>query len=103
MRQQPRSRPLATPPISRRALLTGTAALGVGLAVPFVVRSAAQGRLPAPLFTLGVASGHPLPTGVVLWTRLAPDPLTDGGMPRDSVPVQWEVAADERFGNVVQK
>ena len=31
-------------------------------------------------FTLGVASGSPLPTGVVLWTRLAPDPLHGGGM-----------------------
>ena len=26
-------------------------------------------------FTLGVASGEPLSDGVVLWTRLAPDPL----------------------------
>lgn len=31
-------------------------------------------------FTLGVTSGDPLPDGVVLWTRLAPDPLTGGGM-----------------------
>jgi phosphodiesterase/alkaline phosphatase D-like protein len=30
-------------------------------------------------FTLGVASGDPLPDGVVLWTRLAPDPLNCGG------------------------
>src|SRR5680860_632002 len=28
---------------------------------------------PSP-FTLGVASGDPLPDSVVLWTRLAPDP-----------------------------
>ena len=33
---------------------------------------------PAP-FTLGVASGDPVPDGVVLWTRLAPDPLVPGG------------------------
>ena len=33
-------------------------------------------------FTLGIASGDPLPDSVVLWTRLAPAPLkTDGGMP----------------------
>jgi len=33
-------------------------------------------------FTLGVASGDPTLTGVVLWTRLAPQPLDpDGGMP----------------------
>src|ERR1700741_3989105 len=30
------------------------------------------------LFTLGVASGDPTPNGVVLWTRLAPDPLNGG-------------------------
>jgi PhoD-like phosphatase, N-terminal domain len=26
-------------------------------------------------FTLGVASGDPTPDGIVLWTRLAPDPV----------------------------
>ncbi|WP_336886060.1 PhoD-like phosphatase N-terminal domain-containing protein [Streptomyces mexicanus] len=31
--------------------------------------------LRADPFTLGVASGDPLPDSVVLWTRLAPDPL----------------------------
>lgn len=31
-------------------------------------------------FTLGVASGEPLSDGVVLGTRLAPDPLHGGGM-----------------------
>jgi alkaline phosphatase D len=34
-------------------------------------------------FTLGIASGAPLPEGVVLWTRLAPDPLNGGGMPNN--------------------
>jgi alkaline phosphatase D len=53
-------------------------------------------------FTLGVASGSPLPTGVVLWTRLAPDPLHGGGVEPDAVVVRWEVAEDERFGRVVQ-
>ena len=39
-------------------------------------------------FTLGVASGDPTPTGVVLWTRLAPRPLDpDGGMTARPVPV----------------
>ena len=54
-------------------------------------------------FTLGVASGSPLPTGVVLWTRLAPDPLHGGGVGADAVVVSWEVAEDERFGRVVQR
>ncbi|MEV0620391.1 alkaline phosphatase D family protein [Nonomuraea sp. NPDC050404] len=53
-------------------------------------------------FTLGIASGEPLPDGVVLWTRLAVDPLgTDprrpGGMAPRAVEVSWQLAEDERF------
>ncbi|MDQ3371910.1 MAG: alkaline phosphatase D family protein, partial [Actinomycetota bacterium] len=55
-------------------------------------------------FSLGVASGDPLPDGVVLWTRLAPEPLqADGGMPSRKVPVRYEVARDEDFRDVVRK
>ncbi len=46
-------------------------------------------------FSLGVASGDPLPDGVVLWTRLAPDPLHGGGMPDQNVEVRWEVCSDQ--------
>ena len=60
-------------------------------------------RLSGPPFTLGVASGDPLPDGVVLWTRLAPEPLAGGGMPPRDVAVEWEVAADERFARVVRR
>jgi alkaline phosphatase D len=51
-------------------------------------------------FTLGVASGDPDATGVVLWTRLAPDPLDGGGMPTDDVPVMWEVSSTGSFATV---
>jgi alkaline phosphatase D len=54
-------------------------------------------------FTLGVASGAPVPTGVVLWTRLAPEPLHGGGVGAEAVVVRWEVATDESFGQVVQR
>jgi alkaline phosphatase D len=54
-------------------------------------------------FTLGVASGDPTPHGVVLWTRLAPDPLNDGGMPNEGVAVRWEVAADEGMTRVLHR
>ncbi|WP_033434582.1 alkaline phosphatase D family protein [Saccharothrix syringae] len=57
-------------------------------------------------FTLGVASGDPLPDGAVLWTRLAPTPLNadgHGGMPDQDVAVDWEVATDDRFTDVVQR
>ncbi len=58
-------------------------------------------------FSLGVASGDPLSDGVVLWTRLAPEPLAGdgrGGMPEErKVPVRFEVASDERFRDVVRR
>jgi alkaline phosphatase D len=60
--------------------------------------------LPAPPFTLGVASGDPVPDGVVLWTRLAPEPLVPGGgVPPRPLRVEWQVAADERFRRVVRR
>jgi alkaline phosphatase D len=54
-------------------------------------------------FTLGVASGSPLPDSVVLWTRLAPEPLNGGGMDPEAVAVRWEMATDERFTRVVRR
>ena len=54
-------------------------------------------------FTLGVASGDPLPDGVVLWTGLAPEPLQGGGMPMADVEVGWEIAADDGFDTIVQQ
>lgn len=58
------------------------------------------------VFTLGVASGDPGPDGMVLWTRLARDPLAEdglGGMPAGPVNVQWELATDPRFAEVLQR
>jgi len=52
-------------------------------------------------FQLGVASGDPLHDRVIIWTRLAPSPLTDGGMPDVDVPVIWEVYADEAMTTLV--
>ncbi|TQS42141.1 alkaline phosphatase D family protein [Cryptosporangium phraense] len=60
--------------------------------------------VPGGMFTLGVASGDPLPDGVVLWTRLAPRPLEPGGgMPDRPVAVRWEIASDERFRRSVRR
>jgi len=61
-----------------------------------------NGEFETDPFTLGVASGDPLPNSVILWTRLAPDPLTaGGGMPDQSVDVAWTVATDEAMSDVV--
>src|SRR5437773_10594894 len=54
-------------------------------------------------FTLGVASGDPWPDGVVLWTRLAPDPLNGGGMAMARMEVGWEVARDQAFRAIERK
>lgn len=54
-------------------------------------------------FTLGIASGDPLPDGVVLWTRLAPDPLAGGGMAAERVSVDWRVATDDRMQRIVRR
>jgi alkaline phosphatase D len=57
-------------------------------------------QLSADPFTLSVASGDPDASSVVLWTRLAPDPLNGGGMPDDDVPVTWEISDSADFGTV---
>ena len=55
-------------------------------------------------FQLGVASGDPTASSVVIWTRLAPRPLEhDGGMSAGRVAVTWEVAGDEGFRQIVQQ
>lgn len=57
-------------------------------------------------FTLGVASGDPLSDAVVIWTRLAPDPLADdgkAGMGAEPVDVIWEVATDDGFTKGVKQ
>ncbi|MBB4935355.1 alkaline phosphatase D [Lipingzhangella halophila] len=93
--------------LSRRTFLafTGisTAAFVAGTGVP-PHAAPTSSRVPADPFGLGVASGDPTPNSVVLWTRLAPEPLAEdghGGMPSDDYTVEYEVATDERFRDVV--
>ncbi|HLL33522.1 MAG TPA: alkaline phosphatase D family protein [Streptomyces sp.] len=100
----------AVPYLARRRFFTVAAAaatLAFGTGLP------ARGAMAAPQldaaritedpFTLGVASGDPLPDSVVLWTRLAPAPYEpDGGLGQQRIAVQWEVALDEWFAVVVR-
>lgn len=81
---------------TRRDFLLQSTALSTALLLP-ATRLLAQPRFSLNPFSLGVASGYPQPDSVVLWTRLAPDPLNGGGMPEAAVPVRWEIAADEGF------
>ena len=94
----------------RTGLVTGAVVAAGGLAGPRPAgldsrASAASPRLRTDPFTLGVASGDPSPDGVVLWTRLALDPLDDSGygaMPLRDYQVQWQLARDERFRRPVR-
>ncbi|MET9256222.1 alkaline phosphatase D family protein [Streptomyces sp. NPDC003717] len=97
--------------LGRRRFLTVAAATA---ALAFTTNLPARGATTAPEldarritsdpFTLGVASGDPLPDSVVLWTRLAPEPFQeDGGLGTQRVSVDWEVALDEYFGAVVSR
>ncbi|MEU3270434.1 alkaline phosphatase D family protein [Saccharomonospora sp. NPDC006951] len=96
--------------VSRRRFLgyggAGAAAVLLGTGAWSAASSfAAPARIGNP-FTLGVASGDPLADGVVLWTRLAPDPFAEdggGGMPAKPVRVEYEVALDERFATPVRR
>jgi alkaline phosphatase D len=71
---------------------------------PFAKARSAPARFTGYPFTLGVASGDPTSSGVVLWTRLAPSPLAgNGGMPDKPVTVEWEVSKNEAFTSVVAR
>jgi alkaline phosphatase D len=74
---------------------------GVGLALLPGELARAAPKLNGNPFTLGVASGDPTPHGIVLWTRLAPDPLEPERLGRDAIAVHWRVATDARLCNVV--
>lgn len=91
---------------SRRRFMTWMGVVGGVAAAPQLLRPVFADAEPAKgdPFTLGVASGDPLPDSVVLWTRLARRPLEPGGgMGNAPVPVQWEIAADRGFRSVVQR
>ncbi|NLG54506.1 MAG: alkaline phosphatase [Rhodococcus sp.] len=72
--------------------VTATAGPSVALADPSF----------APRFEHGVASGDPLPRGVILWTRVTPSADATPGSGRGAATtVQWTVARDSLFTSVV--
>jgi alkaline phosphatase D len=87
----------------RRFVAAGLGLAGAQLLRPLCAR-AADLRFTSNPFTLGVASGYPEPNAVVLWTRLAPEPLVPGGgMPTAPVEVAWELASDDAFRHVERR
>ncbi len=96
-----------SPGLHRRTLLGAGAAAAAGLLTGLPARASADVRHREPHadpFTLGIASGDPLPGGVVIWTRLAPSPFeVGGGVGRGAHPVQWQVSSDPSFAGVVRE
>jgi alkaline phosphatase D len=86
--------------ISRRSAVTAAAATAALL--PLAAQTAAAHADTGPAFLHGVASGDPLPDGVLLWTRVtpAPDAVPGSGL-GPAVGTGWEVAADREFRTVV--
>ena len=95
------------PGFSRRHILRSASLLGLAafskplLAVPAWITG--KPKFIAYPFALGVASGDPIPTGFVIWTRLAPNPLDATAAGGDPIPVGYEIAADDQFKRVVLK
>jgi alkaline phosphatase D len=92
--------PMLKPKLSRRQFVAGSLTAAAAGSFSIIRTTPAFAADP---FTLGIASGCPRANRVVLWTRLAPDPLNGGGMGDAPVEVDWEIAADERFAVVVAR
>lgn len=91
--------------LSRRSFLAGSTSFAAAALLSTRARGAvaATPKFSAYPFSLGIASGDPLPDGVVLWTRLAPKPLeAGGGMPPEPIEVSWQIADDEAMSRIVQ-
>ncbi|MET7651811.1 MULTISPECIES: alkaline phosphatase D family protein [unclassified Streptomyces] len=97
----PSERPNSLSPRRRTALkaVAATAVLAGPLAAALPARAAE-----APVFLHGLASGDPLPDGVLLWTRVTPtaEAIPGSGLGPDT-DVSWVVATDKALMNVVAK
>ncbi|MEV8591930.1 alkaline phosphatase D family protein [Streptomyces sp. NPDC052012] len=88
----------------RRTVVKAAAATAV-LAGPLAAALPARAATTeAPAFLHGVASGDPLPDGILLWTRVTPVPeATPGSGTGPDTEVSWTVARDKAFTDVVAK
>ncbi|MER5399628.1 alkaline phosphatase D family protein [Streptomyces sp. NPDC002599] len=86
----------------RRTVVKAAAATAV-LAAPLAAALPARAA-EAPVFLHGVASGDPLPDGILLWTRVTPtsQAIPGSGLGPDTE-VSWTVARDKAFTTIVAK
>ncbi|WP_331452349.1 alkaline phosphatase D family protein [Streptomyces sp. SS162] len=96
------SRNLVPTAPSRRTVVKAAAVSAVAGAALVSGGAASAATTSAPAFLHGVASGDPLPDGVLLWTRVTPSPdaLPGSGKGVDTA-VRWEVAEDRGFTRTV--
>ncbi|MEV4684858.1 alkaline phosphatase D family protein [Streptomyces kurssanovii] len=89
---------------SRRTVVKAAAATAVAAPVLAATASPAGAADQAPVFLHGIASGDPLPDGVLLWTRVTPsaDALPGSGRGADTE-VAWEVAEDLGFTRIAAR
>ncbi|MFF5572306.1 alkaline phosphatase D family protein [Streptomyces luteogriseus] len=87
----------------RRSVVKAAAATAV-LAGPLAATLPARAVDQAPAFLHGVASGDPLPDGILLWTRVTPVPeAIPGSGAGPDTEVSWIVARDKALTTVVAK
>lgn len=105
-KMSPPSYPIVSAKVSqRRSFIVGSASLAIAVFSKERVFSAVKNmpKFSSYPFSLGVASGDPTSEGMVIWTRLAPQPLQGGGMEPVPVEVSWQVAEDVAMSKVVRQ
>jgi alkaline phosphatase D len=89
--------------LDRRSFLKAAAVVTAGSAVTGRAFSTALAVEPEAVFQYGVASGDPLPDGVVIWTRVTPTPEATRGSGKGApTTVRWIVAEDAGLRRVVR-
>ncbi|MBW1599350.1 alkaline phosphatase [Streptomyces sp. JJ38] len=95
---------LARPATAPRRRTVLAAAATTAALVPLGAGATAGAAETGPAFLHGVASGDPLPDGVLLWTRVTPEPGATPGSGRGAaLDVAWEVAEDAAFSRVAAR
>ncbi|MEV8536487.1 alkaline phosphatase D family protein [Streptomyces sp. NPDC051211] len=94
--------PLSSAASPRRRTVVLAAAATAALAPLTLAGGTARAAENAPAFLHGVASGDPLPDGVLLWTRVTPTAeAVPGSGKGPDIQVGWEVAEDKAFSRIV--
>jgi alkaline phosphatase D len=88
------------------AALLAAAFAGAGVLAPAAAAAARRPQRPQfkrDPFLLGVASGYPVSDGMVLWTRVATDPIAlDDGAGPDDLEIDFEIADHPGFQRIVR-